>query len=408
MPFFADRWVASQRWFFRHFFYLLFLAVTASQWALLCWVWFYPWSGSLWVHLAGLTSLHAFNRWLVAGRHFLRSAQVRTRVLPRLYYAFAFSSFFCALYLLLVGLLWIVTRVLVRGSSSPELVDSLAPVFTQLANLGVGIIAAVFAYGYTIGQWRVKVRQVSLPVANLPPDLDGLRIVQISDVHIGLNLERIELARFVSRINETTPDLVCITGDIADSVESDLEDAMPVLAQIKARYGVVAILGNHDHYCGANRVVAALQRYTPFRVLRDQTTTFAIGESRLHVIGLDDRGVDWARGLRETPILTALAQELPAGEPVLLLSHRPDIFAQAAGMGVILTLSGHTHGGQIAIPWPGRRPINPSRVITPFDRGLFEEKGSYLYVNCGLGVTGQRVRIGTPREISVLELRAAG
>ncbi len=93
--------------------------------------------------------------------------------------------------------------------------------------------------------------------------------------------------------------------------------------------------------------------------------------------------------------------------PILLLAHRPDIFPQAAAAGVALTLSGHTHGGQLALPWFDGRRRNLAAFITRFDRGLYRDRDSYLYVNCGLGVTGQRIRLFTPREITVFELAAA-
>jgi hypothetical protein len=104
--------------------------------------------------------------------------------------------------------------------------------------------------------------------------------------------------------------------------------------------------------------------------------------------------------------LDSVLPALPDGEPVLLLCHRPDIFPQAAAGGVALTLSGHTHGGQLGVPWFNGRVRNLAEFITRFDRGLFEHRGSYLYVNCGLGVTGQRIRLCTPREITLIEARS--
>src|SRR6185369_3874103 len=161
-------------------------------------------------------------------------------------------------------------------------------------------------------------------------------------------------------------------------------------------------LGNHDHYAGAERVVDQLRRWTPFRVLRDSAVTLDLDGTALHVIGLYDRGRDWARGVRSDGRLAQLLAEAPAGAPILLLAHRPDIFPQAAAAGVALTLSGHTHGGQLALP--GGRRRNLAAFITRFDRGLYSDGDSYLYVNCGLGVTGQRIRLFTPREITVFEL----
>jgi predicted MPP superfamily phosphohydrolase len=177
----------------------------------------------------------------------------------------------------------------------------------------------------------------------------------------------------------------------------------PLLAQLRARHAVIAILGNHDHYAGANRVEEALRRYTPFIVLRDAHVRLDIGGTPLNVIGLDDRGIDWARGVTATPYL-AEAMTGRSEEAVVVLCHRPDIFHQSAALGAGLTLSGHTHGGQIALPWLNGRRFNPARIVTRFDRGLFRENGSYLYVNSGLGCTMQRLRLWTPREILVIDV----
>ncbi|HYD50493.1 MAG TPA: metallophosphoesterase [Terriglobales bacterium] len=393
---------ALDRWFFHNFFFLLFLCVTASQWVLLWWVWLHQWVDSVMLHAAGMAIFYGFNRYLVLGRAFGRGARPRN-FLPRLYYGFAFASLFCSVYLLLVGIAWAAAGTLVEVNAG----TSVGQGFIWIANAGVAAIGSVFVYGYTIGQRRLIVRKFTIPVPDLPAALEGFRIAQLSDIHVGPNMARLELANFVSRANETKPDLICITGDIADTIESDLADGFPILAQLKATHGVIAILGNHDHYCGATRVVEALRRHTPFQVLRDEITSITVGAAVLQVIGLDDRGVNWARGVSATPVLTDLLQQLPGGGPVLLLCHRPDIFAQAAELGIPLTLSGHTHGGQLGIPVGKGKVLNPSRIITPFDRGLFERNGCLLYVNCGLGVTGQRLRISTPREISVFELRRA-
>jgi len=236
--------------------------------------------------------------------------------------------------------------------------------------------------------------------------VDGLRIAHISDIHIGPNLDREQLQRFVARVNGLAPDMVCITGDIADSPSADLERFLPLLAQLQARHGVFAILGNHDHYTGADQVEAALRRLTPFTVLRDERRTLEINGQRLHVIGLDDRGGYQLRVVPPLPYLDALLATLPREEPVLLLCHRPDIFPQAAAAGVALTLSGHTHGGQLALPWFKGRTRNLAEFITSFDRGLFARDGSYLYVNNGLGVTAQRVRLNAPREITLIEIHS--
>jgi predicted MPP superfamily phosphohydrolase len=172
---------------------------------------------------------------------------------------------------------------------------------------------------------------------------------------------------------------------------------------------VFVTLGNHDVYAGAGAVTAALRALTPFTVLRNAHAEVRVDGAVLPVVGVDDLGRDWARGVPEHPALSGLAAGLPPGSPWLLLSHRPDCFAQAARLGVSLMLSGHTHGGQLALPARGgRRARNLAEFITAFDRGTYRQGSSTLYVNRGLGFTGQKIRLFTPREVACIELRAAG
>jgi predicted MPP superfamily phosphohydrolase len=324
----------------------------------------------------------------------------------RVYDAVAFTCLFCAVFLLLSYVGSGLTQLILSGVAgvSSERIDV---AFDWLRRVGFGFIVLALIYGYTIGQSRLKVTRMQLPLRNFD-SLRGLRIAQISDIHIGQNLSSTQLNRFVKSVNELEPDLVCVTGDIADNASSDLAFFLPILAQLRARHAVIAILGNHDHYAGASRLEDALRQHTDFIVLRDEHVTLDVGGRPLHVVGLDDRGIDWARGVRELPYLADVLHSLPANEPVIVLSHRPDIFPQAAACGAGLMLSGHTHGGQIAMPWRRGKALNPARIATRFDRGLFRENGSFLYVNCGLGVTGQRVRLGTPREISLVEVDLDG
>jgi predicted MPP superfamily phosphohydrolase len=238
------------------------------------------------------------------------------------------------------------------------------------------------------------------------PTAAPLRIVHLSDIHIGQNLSVDQIRSFVRRANDLDGDLICITGDIIDAPHVDYATYLPILAELRARAGVVAILGNHDHRAGAPDVVAALQSWTSFHVLRDEAVTLDIGETAVHVIGLDDRGRDWARGVMSDARLAELVGVAPAGVPILLLAHRPDVFPQAAAHGIALTLSGHTHGGQLALPWFGGRRPNLAEFITDFSRGLYERDGHFLYVSCGIGVTAQPIRLFTPREIALIEVTA--
>jgi hypothetical protein len=403
---------AAERGFFASFFTLLLVAVGIAQWSCVAWLlavagYPVPWA----VHAAAPVAVYWFNRRIIGSMRRQRDGGAWRLVALRAYSAIAFTALFCAVFLGLSNVAWGVLRVVVgvltveagtiQRAAPASALDGL---FHWLQVGGVSSLVIAFVYGYTLGQRRLSVTRLRVPL-RYPSRLDGLRIVQISDIHIGQNLSPGQLRRFVEGVNALAPDLVCITGDLADGPAADLAGQLPVLARLRARYGVFVILGNHDHYAGADAVVAALRRFTPFTVLRDAIAQVTVNDVRLQIIGLDDVGRDWARGVHHHPALERLAAHLAADAPTLLLSHRPEAFTHAASLGIDLTLAGHTHGGQVAIPWFGR-PRGLAAFITPFERGLYERDGCFLYVNRGLGVTGQRIRLFTPREISLLEVAA--
>lgn len=397
------------RRFFRSFFTALLLVVSAAQWTVIAWTLAVAAGATLrWpLHLVAIGGVYLVNRRLTLTRRPLRSSPSF-----RAYTATAFVSLFCALFL---GIAWIafasvdgvlgVLSAQAFGAAGQMAVQSgVGDAFRWTGSFGMAGIALLMGYGYLAGQHELRVHHQPVPVRGLRRPL---RVAQISDIHIGQNLTMEQLERFVTMVNETEADLVCITGDISDSPHADLDAFFPLLARLRARHGVYAILGNHDHGTGAERVVAALERWTDFRVLRDAAVTIDCDGTPLHIIGLDDRGRDWARGVLSDARLADLLEAAPAEVPVLLLAHRPDIFEQAAEAGIPLTLSGHTHGGQLAVPWFGGRRRNLAEFVTAFDRGLYRRGDAHLYVNCGLGVTGQRIRLFTPREITVAELTPA-
>lgn len=404
------------RTFFSNFFRLLLFAVSLSEWVIVCQLSHAVRSLPLPAHIVAPLCIFVFNRYLAQRTRQQRCNHNPAGGMPRLYYAISFTCLFCVLFLVFTDSLWVIAKVFLGAlaahahtvhQSHVRIDSELDTAFRWLADMGMASISIAFVYGYTVGQLRLRVRRFVLPLRHQPASWNGLRIAQISDIHIGQNITRPQLERFVARVNELAPDIICITGDIADSPSAELEAFLPVLAQLHATCGVYAILGNHDHYAGADHVEAVLRRLTPFTVLRDQHTSIQVKGARLHIIGLDDHGRDWARGEVRVPYLAAALAAVPEQEPVLLLSHRPDVFPQAAAHGVALTLAGHTHGGQIGLPWFNGRTRNLAEFITAFDRGLYQRNGSSLYVNCGLGVTGQRIRLNTPREILLLEVRNA-
>jgi predicted MPP superfamily phosphohydrolase len=271
----------------------------------------------------------------------------------------------------------------------------------------VGGTAALAVWGFTFGQARVERTHLRVEIEGLAPELEGLRLVQISDLHIGNALEGERLSRAVERVNAVQPDVLVLTGDLFDFDPAHVEDGARRLAALRARRGVYAVLGNHDAYVGADLVAEALARHAPnIRLLRDEIVRLPVPQP-LYLAGVEDPGRRWFhRGLRY-PALDTVASRRPDDGPVLLLVHQPEAFVQAASLGFPLVLSGHTHGGQIALPLPGGH-VNLARVMTPMTRGSYRRGGTLLYVNRGLGVGGPAMRINCDREIATLELVAPG
>lgn len=274
--------------------------------------------------------------------------------------------------------------------------------------LGGGVIVLGLGsglWGSTVGNHRVRVDSLTLSLRNFPSDLAPIKLVHITDLHVGPLLRPDRLASFVSRINQLEPDLIVITGDIFDFNPDYIEDGCRELASLRAKHGVFAVLGNHDHYTGTEAVVAGLENFTSIRLLRDEWERIAIGDASLVIAGMEDpQVINWMEKHSESPVLERFAQEIPPELPCVLLTHRPSFFRHAEQLGFSLVLAGHTHGGQIALPFATNH--NPSRMISDQTRGLFLHGQSTLYVNRGLGMAGLPLRLNCPREIALIRLTA--
>lgn len=263
------------------------------------------------------------------------------------------------------------------------------------AALGLSLMGALAG---NFAQPRLVRREVT--IAGLPSALDGYTIAQLSDVHCGPFTPPEEVARWVERLNALEADLVAVTGDLITSGDRYTEPVAAVLAGLRGRDGVYACMGNHDYFADGERFARRLEA-AGLRVLRNEGIVVTRGEAALFVGGVDDTWTGRA------DVERALCRR-PDGVPSLLLAHDPNLFPQAAAEGVSLTLSGHTHGGQIAVPVPGlARRWTLARMITRYPAGLYRNGASALYVSRGAGFTGPPVRIGAPAELTLIVLRAA-
>lgn len=390
--------------FWKYFFRLLLLSIAAAEWVCSAWLLagLTGWQAPAWLHVAAPLAIHIINTAILRSVPPKAGAGLKLR---RVYTGFAFSSVYGLLFLLLLlgvsELIWAALAVAGTAVARGEFRSAVLAAGT----VGLLLIGAAMAHGYTRGQRRVWVNAIDVPLPTLPRRLDGFRIAQLSDIHLGPFMSDEAIARHVERVNALGVDLVVLTGDITDGLEH-APRTFAALAGLSAPAGVIAILGNHDVATGTAAVKAALARYTDFTVLDDEVHVIERDGARLWIIGLMDRGLDWARGLRRCPTLERLHAEIPATAPVVLLSHRPDLFPHASELGCPLVLSGHTHGGQVGVRWLPGRVASLARFMTRWPRGTYRLGGSVLHVNLGLGMTGQPVRVATPREITVITLHS--
>lgn len=255
---------------------------------------------------------------------------------------------------------------------------------------GLGAAGAASALG------EVAVSNVRVRLPRLPAALSGLRVVQISDLHIGPTIGRAWLEDIVARINALEPDLVAITGDLVDGSVEELREHTAPLADLRARHGVYFVTGNHEYYSGADAWIAELRRLG-VKVLRNERVTIGEGADVLDLAGVDDWSAHgFGRG-HGRDLARALEGRDPARE-LILLAHQPKQIIEAAAMGVGLQLSGHTHGGQI-FPWGLF-----VRLDQPYVAGLARHGDAQIYVSRGTGYWGPPMRVGAPPEITLIEL----
>jgi predicted MPP superfamily phosphohydrolase len=245
---------------------------------------------------------------------------------------------------------------------------------------------------------RLRIHQRDVVIPSLPQAFDGYRIVQLTDLHCGPFASGRRVEGWVARANRLNGDLIAVTGDLIASGSAFVSVVAGALGGLRAPDGVYAAMGNHDYFTDGERMADALVD-AGLDVLRNRGVEVQRDGARLFVAGVDDT---WTGRNDVDKALEAR----PAGVPAVLLAHDPALFPEAAARGVELTLSGHTHGGQLGVPFFQRR-WNLARMITGFTSGFYKLGESTLFVSHGLGTTGVPIRLLVPPEIAVITLRRA-
>lgn len=263
----------------------------------------------------------------------------------------------------------------------------------------VGFLLMGF-YAFAIERFRLEVRRVNIPLSKLPRSCSGLRIALFSDVHLNIFYSPKRLSGVVDMINREHPDIICFTGDFLDAHAGTgvLREVAPILGRLKAPCGKFAVLGNHDCRDGVDRVGSTLE-LGAFRVLTNDHAVLQKDRDRLYMIGLADV-------LKGRPDLTNAMAEIPEEACSILLVHEPDFADTVTTRPVSLQLSGHSHGGQVRLPYLG--PLITTRLGRKYHSGLYKIDKLLLYTTWGVGTTLLPVRFFCRPEITIITLHSVG
>lgn len=262
---------------------------------------------------------------------------------------------------------------------------------------GVVTTGSVMAgYGISRAFIPAEISEVAVRVPKLPASLEGLSIVQLTDIHVGPFIGRRFIDRLVEQANELRPDVLVVTGDLVDGSVAELGGAVEGLAALRARYGTFFVTGNHDYYSGDEAWCRFLEGLG-LSVLRNRRVPIGDAGGTIDLVGVDD----WSGGRRRGRTGYDLDAALVGRDPeraAVLLAHQPANFETAVARGIDLQISGHTHGGQI---FPMTELVG---LGWTYSRGLYRHRDSHIYVSRGCGFWGPPARVGSAPEIAKLVL----
>jgi predicted MPP superfamily phosphohydrolase len=380
-----------------------------------------------------------------------------------LWFTSALFAYFAVKLVRIIERLWASLRSAARRNSAPATSSSPAP---AIANTPVAPAASIPAaaemvrdpsrryffraasalagatpflsvmYGFAAERLDYRVHRVEIPTANLPPALDGMKIVQLSDIHLSGYMSRTHVRRAVEMGNELGADLAVITGDFITGAADPLADCVDEIRRLRAPLGIYGCNGNHEIYARAEDAAQGLFAQAGMKLLRHENVQLAFRGAHFNLLGVDYQRERTPSGHR-LQMLPDLAPLVRRDMPNILLSHNPNTFNRAAELGIELSLAGHTHGGQIQVEILDHS-LSPARFISDYIAGAYfrplsmpavdtralkdanylasnqalasthaQPALSALYVNRGLGTVGAPVRLGVPPEITLLTLRRA-
>jgi hypothetical protein len=290
------------------------------------------------------------------------------------------------------------TEVTTTSTERRKVLHSIAATASLLPFLGT-------AHGVLRMVYEIKTNYLEIVLPKLHRNLDGFRIVHISDIHTGSFFSTNYLQDAVRLINIQKPDIIAITGDYVNFDPVELQMFLPVLRDLQARIGVFGSLGNHDHYMTPEKHTAlcSMIRSTGIELLINKAKVLRINNAELVIAGTDNTGFNQRFG-----DLVQTFNGIPSDIPSILMAHDPTYWNMEIKKSRLadITLSGHTHGGQVGVEFLGET-YSPAQFVYEHWSGLYKEDDMYLYVNQGLGTVGPPIRFAIPPEITVITLRSA-
>lgn len=342
------------------------------------------------------------------------------------FYVWVAATFFISLWLLIGKIiklpfqipLWIakIFRPLrekiktLKEKKAVKTVDLSRRKFVRYATMGISTYA--FA-GATYGMIRhdsYEIDYKDIKIDNLPPELKGITITLLSDIHAGQYMNEDEMREYADVVNDLGSDIICIPGDFVNYESRDIHMLTAAFRDLKAKHGVYGSLGNHDYFQNPDYVAKALVNESPVQLLRNEHRVLNINGKELYMLGIDDTQSSGARMEEVLKYYGAMDEFLKTNDPKfstspkVLLCHKPYGFDTLATKEIDLILSGHTHGGQVVPIKFGNFNLSFAATVSKYIEGLYKIGKSNMYVSRGIGSVGLPIRINCPPEITKITL----
>ncbi|MBI4417540.1 MAG: metallophosphoesterase [Ignavibacteriales bacterium] len=273
--------------------------------------------------------------------------------------------------------------------------------FLRKGGMGAAAVVGSFPLVASIATARdYQINRITMPFKEFPPELNGLTIAHVSDLHSGLYMTENNMREIFDIVNGLSADFVLMTGDFVDSADSQIEPLVNALKTLHMRAPVYGCLGNHDHFATVEKVSAALER-SGVVLLNNSSERIVMNNRDVMLVGIDDAG----RGAANFARFDTAMRHVEPDVFKIMLTHRPDVWDECRERGIHLTLAGHTHGGQVGFRL-GPLNLNPVYLVHKYAMGEYVEQDRRLYVNVGVGMVGVPIRMVKP-EIALVTLETS-